>query len=60
MGREKVNTRRLFIKNTDFKVFGKPTSRTYRRMAVTLSYGSESTYELVEKAKEVASKIKVD
>jgi len=29
-------------------------------MAVALSYGPESTDELVKKAKEVASKIKVD
>jgi len=46
-------------KNTDFKIFGKPTTRPYRRMAVALAYGSETTTELVEKAKEVATKIKV-
>lgn len=48
------------FKNTDFKIFGKPTTRIYRRMAVALAYGTESTDMLVEKAKEVASKIKVD
>ncbi|MBT5699592.1 MAG: ATP-grasp domain-containing protein, partial [Flavobacteriales bacterium] len=48
------------FKNTDFKVFGKPTTRKYRRMAVALSYGTENTTDLVAKAKEVASKIKVD
>ena len=48
------------FENTDFKVFGKPTTRKYRRMAVTLAYGSENTTQLVEKAKEVASKIKID
>ena len=48
------------FKNTDIKVFGKPTTRPYRRMAVALAYGSQSTAELVKKAKEVASKIKVD
>ena len=48
------------FKNTDFKVFGKPTTRPYRRMAVALAYGYESTTELVKKAKEVASKIKVN
>lgn len=48
------------FKNTDFKVFGKPTTRKYRRMAVALSYGSENTTKLVERAKEVASKIKLD
>ena len=47
-------------KNTDFKIFGKPTTRKYRRMAVTLAYGSEETSILVKKAKEVASKIKID
>jgi phosphoribosylglycinamide formyltransferase 2 len=46
--------------NTDFKVFGKPTTRKYRRMAVTLAYGNKKVEELVEKAKEVAAKIKVD
>ena len=48
------------IENSDFKIFGKPTSKPYRRMAVALAYGSESTSELVEKAKLVASKIKVN
>ena len=47
------------FKNTDFKIFGKPTTRKYRRMAVALAYGSETTTELVEKAKKVAIKIKV-
>ena len=48
------------FKNTDFKIFGKPNSRKYRRMAVALAFGSESTLRLVEKAKNVASKLKVD
>jgi len=47
------------FENTDFKVFGKPTTRKYRRMAVALAYGKESTTQLVEKAKQVASKIKI-
>jgi phosphoribosylglycinamide formyltransferase 2 len=46
--------------NTDFKIFGKPTTRPYRRMAVALAYGTENTTELVKKAKEVAAKIKID
>mgnify|MGYP001202109513 CR=1 FL=1 len=45
---------------TDFKIFGKPTARKYRRMGVALAYGKENTEELVIKAKEVASKIKVN
>ena len=48
------------FKNTNFTIFGKPTTRKYRRMAVALAYGEESTKELVEKAKEVADKIKID
>ena len=47
-------------KNTDFKIFGKPTTRKHRRMAVALAYGSEETSILVKKAKDVASKIKID
>ena len=47
-------------KNTDFKVFGKPTTRKYRRMAVALAYGNDETSILIEKAKKVASKIKID
>ncbi|MEN9998923.1 MAG: hypothetical protein RI922_1913 [Bacteroidota bacterium] len=46
-------------KNTDFKLFGKPTTRPYRRMAVALAYGDEDVKTLVEKAKEVAGKISV-
>jgi phosphoribosylglycinamide formyltransferase 2 len=45
--------------NTAFSIFGKPTTRPYRRMAVALAYGTENTTQLVEKAKEVAAKIKV-
>ena len=48
------------FKNTDFKIFGKPTTRPYRRMAVALAHGTASITELVEKAKKVAAKIKVD
>ena len=47
--------------NTDFKIFGKPTSRPYRRMAVALSYGiSENTESLVERAKQIANIISVN
>ena len=46
--------------NSDFRVFGKPSTRPYRRMAVALTYGTESTTELVEKAKSMAAEIKVD
>ena len=49
-----------FIENSDFKIFGKPSTRRYRRMAVALAYGDESTEELVERAKDVASYISID
>ena len=48
------------IPNTDFKIFGKPNSRRYRRMGVALSYGNENVETLVKKAMNVASKIKFD
>ncbi|MDC0204434.1 formate-dependent phosphoribosylglycinamide formyltransferase [Flavobacteriales bacterium] len=48
------------FENTDFKIFGKPITRPYRRMAVALAYGTEDTSNLVEKAKKVASTIKVN
>lgn len=48
------------FENTDFKIFGKPTTRKYRRMAVALSFGAESTTELVKKAKKVASIININ
>ncbi len=47
------------VPNTDFKLFGKPTTRPYRRMAVALAYGTENVTELVEIAKDVANKISV-
>ena len=48
------------FKNTDFKIFGKPSTRPFRRMAVALAYGDEDVKILVEKAKEVAAHIKVE
>lgn len=48
------------IPNTDFKIFGKPSTRKYRRMAVALAYGDEDVKELVAMAKEVAGCIKVE
>jgi phosphoribosylglycinamide formyltransferase 2 len=47
------------VPNTDFKIFGKPTTRPYRRMAVALAYGNEDVKELVDIAKDVAVKISV-
>ena len=48
------------IESSDFKIFGKPSTRKYRRMAVGLAYGDEPTDTLVKRAKRVASMIKVD
>ena len=49
------------IPNSDFKIFGKPSSRPYRRMAVGLSYGiNESVEQLVKRAKQIAGLIIID
>ena len=45
--------------DTDFRFFGKPSSRPYRRMGVTLAYGEQPVSDLVEKAKEIAALIDV-
>ena len=47
------------LPKTDFRLFGKPTSRPYRRMGVVLSYDSLETpiEEIVEKAKTAAKLI---
>ena len=44
---------------SDCRIFGKPNTRPYRRMAVALTYGTEGTSELVEKAKKIAAEINV-
>lgn len=49
----------LSVKNTEVRIFGKPTTRPYRRMAVALAFGTESVEELVEKAKLTAAKIHI-
>ncbi|MBU2020220.1 MAG: formate-dependent phosphoribosylglycinamide formyltransferase [Bacteroidetes bacterium] len=54
-GLEKIHE----IPNTDFRWFGKPTARPYRRMGVALSFGEETVEELVKKAKELAAKITI-
>ena len=48
--------------NTDVRVFGKPTTRPYRRMAVTLAYDNIDTNvnELRKKAMDIAGMIKVE
>ena len=50
----------LSNKETDLRLFGKPSSRPYRRMGVVLKYGEKKVDKLVEEAKNLASLIKVD
>ena len=44
------------------RVFGKPTVRPYRRMAVAVTHGAPGDHvdDLVDRAKAVAAKIQVD
>jgi phosphoribosylglycinamide formyltransferase 2 len=46
---------------SDFRIFGKPTSRPYRRMGVVVTYDhlDESVAAVIKRAKELASKVKV-
>jgi phosphoribosylglycinamide formyltransferase 2 len=50
-----------FLPKTDFRIFGKPTSRPYRRMGVSLVNDHLETpiEEIVELAKEAAKMVKV-
>ncbi len=49
------------LPKTDFRIFGKPTSRPYRRMGVALAYDSADTNieAVIERAKDAAALIKV-
>jgi phosphoribosylglycinamide formyltransferase 2 len=50
------------LPKTDFRLFGKPTSRPYRRMGVVLSYDTLETpiEEIVERAKKTAKLVTVN
>jgi phosphoribosylglycinamide formyltransferase 2 len=50
------------IPKSDIKIFGKPNTRLYRRMGVSLAYDKTGTPtdELRKRAKEIADKIKVN
>ena len=50
------------LPKTDFRLFGKPTSRPYRRMGVVLSYDTLKTpiEKIIERAKSTASLVKVN
>lgn len=45
--------------DSDFKLFGKPTTRPYRRMGVALTYGEDPIENLISKAIKVAKEISV-
>ena len=49
------------LPKTDFRIFGKPTTRPYRRMGVTLTYDSLETpiEDIIEKVKSTSESIKV-
>ncbi|MES2864904.1 MAG: formate-dependent phosphoribosylglycinamide formyltransferase [Bacteroidota bacterium] len=51
-----------FQPKTDFRLFGKPTSRPYRRMGVVLTYDNLGTEieEVIEKAKKMATLVTVN
>jgi phosphoribosylglycinamide formyltransferase 2 len=48
----------LQVKNAEVRIFGKPTTRKYRRMGVALAKGKNTT-EARKKARTAASKIKI-
>lgn len=50
------------LPQTDFRIFGKPTTRAYRRMGVALTFDSLETpvEEVVERAKAAAALVKVN
>jgi len=50
----------MIVKDSDIRIFGKPSTRPYRRMAVALTYGDEEVSSLVKKAKKLADEIKVN
>jgi phosphoribosylglycinamide formyltransferase 2 len=50
------------LPDTDFRIFGKPSVRPFRRMAVAFSFGQKdaNVKDLVTKAKEVADLIQIE
>ena len=49
------------LPKTDFRIFGKPTTRPYRRMGVALTYNNVNSNieDIIEKAKSAAELVKV-
>ena len=50
----------LSVDGADVRIFGKPTTRPYRRMAVALYSSDEAIGTVVEKTKDLAAKISID
>ena len=50
----------LKVEGSDVHIFGKPTTRPYRRMAVVLYSGDEEVSKITDKAKELAKKITIN
>ncbi len=46
--------------NSDFRIFGKPSTRVNRRVGVALAYGNEPVEALVESAKKIANMININ
>lgn len=46
--------------NSDIRVFGKPSTRPFRRMAIALSFGEEHIDYHIEKAKKIAAQMRVE
>jgi len=47
------------FKSSNYRIFGKPNSRPFRRMGVALSYGNEEVEDLILRAKNIAKSIEV-
>jgi phosphoribosylglycinamide formyltransferase 2 len=50
------------VSKSDFRIFGKPTTRPYRRMGVTLAYDNPSSNmsKLIEKAKALSKMVSIN
>ena len=50
----------LASKDSDVRIFGKPATRPYRRMAVALKFGTDDVEDLVVQAQKMAAKISIE
>ena len=50
----------LQVEGSDVRIFGKPNTRPYRRMAVVLYSGDQEVDQITDKAKELAQKITIN